>query len=43
MKLRHKQEKSIIPLKETVTHLLSVIQSLQKDILMKVVPVEYAD
>jgi prolyl-tRNA synthetase len=43
MKLRHEQEKVIIPLVETVAHLLSVIQSLQKDILLKVVPIKYVD
>ena len=43
MKLRHEQAKVIIPLEETVACLLSVIQSMQKDILSKVVPVEYAD
>jgi prolyl-tRNA synthetase len=42
MKLRHEQAKVIVPLEETVTRVRSVIQSLQDEISLKIVPVNYS-
>jgi prolyl-tRNA synthetase len=42
MKLRHEQAKVIVPLEETVTRVRSVIQSLQEEISLKIVPVNYS-
>ncbi len=42
MKLRREADKAIVPLEETVARLRSVIQSLQEEISLKVVPVNYA-
>jgi hypothetical protein len=43
MKLRREQAKVIVPLDETVARLRAMIQSLQEEISLKVVPVKYAD
>jgi prolyl-tRNA synthetase len=43
MKLRQEQAKGIVPLEETVARLRSVLQSMQAELLLKVVPVKYVD
>ena len=43
MKLRRELEKVIIPLEEMAARLGSVIQSMQEEILLKIVPVNYTD
>ncbi|MFA5874006.1 MAG: His/Gly/Thr/Pro-type tRNA ligase C-terminal domain-containing protein, partial [Anaerolineales bacterium] len=43
MKLRRELAKIIVPLKETVARVRSVIQSMQEEISLKIVPVNYTD
>jgi prolyl-tRNA synthetase len=42
MKLRREQDKIIVPLDETLARIKSVIQSLQDEIAVKIIPVPYA-
>jgi prolyl-tRNA synthetase len=43
IKLRREQSKDIVPLHDTVARVRSMIQSLQEEISLKVIPVKYTD
>jgi prolyl-tRNA synthetase len=43
MKLRGEQAKDMLPLLETIPRVRSVIQSMQEEIFMKIIPVNYTD